>query len=105
MAICAWRRPIICGRSGASCCGTRGTAQAASLPDDGTAAPTIGPDGDVYYGVLEANFPSNHARGWMLHFSPTLTDHQDPRGVRLGRFGVDCAQRVWFLRIGADRRT
>ena len=67
--------------------------QAAPVPDDGTAAPTIGTDGDVYYGVLEANFPSNHARGWMLHFSPTLCDDQDTRGVWLGRFGVGGAQR------------
>ncbi len=45
----------------------------ASLPDDGTASPTIGPDGDVYFGVLEYNFPSNHARGWLLHFNSALT--------------------------------
>src|ERR1035441_5440926 len=32
-------------------------AQAASVPDDGTCAPTIGLDGDVFYGVLEAGFP------------------------------------------------
>ena len=66
---------------------------AATLPDDGTASPTIGPDGDVYYGVLEGNFPSNHARGWMLHFDSAADDGQDPRGVRLGRFGVDRAER------------
>ncbi len=56
----------------------------ASVPDDGTAAPTIGPDGDVYYGVLEANFPSNHARGWMLHFNARLTTNKIP-----GAFGWD----------------
>ncbi len=54
------------------------------IPDDGTASPTIGPDGDVYYGVLEANFPSNHARGWMLHFDSTLATVKTP-----GAFGWD----------------
>ncbi len=58
--------------------------QAAVVPDDGTAAPTIGLDGDVFYGVLEANFPSNHARGWMLHYSPTLSSTKIP-----GAFGWD----------------
>ncbi len=42
------------------------------VPDDGSAAPTIGPDDDVYYGVIEANFPVNHARGWLLHYDSTL---------------------------------
>ncbi len=56
----------------------------ASLPDDGTASPTIGPDGDVYFGVLEANFPSNHARGWLLHFNSALTTTKTP-----GAFGWD----------------
>jgi hypothetical protein len=56
----------------------------ASLPDDGTASPTIGPDGDVYFGVLEAYFPSNHARGWMLHFDAGLTTVKTP-----GAFGWD----------------
>jgi len=56
----------------------------ASLPDDGTATPTVGPDGDVYFGVLEANFPSNHARGWLLHFNAGLTAVKTP-----GAFGWD----------------
>jgi hypothetical protein len=58
--------------------------QAALLPDDGTAAPTIGLDGDVFYGVLESGFPSNHARGWMLHYNATLTTAKIP-----GAFGWD----------------
>jgi len=56
----------------------------ASLADDGTASPTIGPDGDVYYGVLEYNIGSNHARGWLLHFNSGLTTTKIP-----GAFGWD----------------
>jgi hypothetical protein len=62
----------------------RNSAFEAGLSDDGTASPTIGPDGDVYYGVLEANFPSNHARGWLLHFDSGLTTTKTP-----GAFGWD----------------
>jgi len=40
--------------------------------DDGTASPTVGPDGDVYFGVLENPFYSHRARGWLLHFDPDL---------------------------------
>ena len=57
---------------------------AASITDDSTASPTIGPDGDVYYGVLEGNFPSNNDRGWMLHFSGDLSTVKTP-----GAFGWD----------------
>jgi hypothetical protein len=45
----------------------------AYLVDDGTASPTVGPDGDVFLGVLENPSLSNHDRGWMLHFDSTLT--------------------------------
>jgi len=62
----------------------RNSSWNALVPDDGTASPTIGPDGDVYYGVLEADFPSNHARGWMLHFNADLTTVKTP-----GAFGWD----------------
>jgi hypothetical protein len=62
----------------------RNTAWDAALPDDGTSSPTIGPDGDVYYGVLEYNFPSNHARGWLLHFDSGLKSPKTP-----GAFGWD----------------
>ena len=44
----------------------------AVLPDDGTASPCVGPDGDVYFGVLENPFYSNHLRGWMLHYDSQL---------------------------------
>ena len=44
----------------------------AIVPEDGTASPMVGPDGHVYYGVLENPFGSNHARGWLLHFDAGL---------------------------------
>ena len=56
----------------------------AQLPDDGSASPTVGPDGDVYFGVLENPFPSNHDRGWLLHFSSNLSQTKTP-----GAFGWD----------------
>ena len=59
-------------------------ANDAFVPDDGTASPAVGPDGDVYYGVLENPALSNHDRGWMLHFNSTLTQTKLP-----GAFGWD----------------
>jgi hypothetical protein len=56
----------------------------ANLYDDGTSSPCVGPDGDVYYGVLENPFYSNHLRGWMLHFNATLSQTKIP-----GTFGWD----------------
>jgi hypothetical protein len=56
----------------------------ATIPDDGTASPTIGPDGDVYYGVLENPLGENHYRGWLLHFDSTLAHAKIP-----GAFGWD----------------
>jgi len=56
----------------------------AALPDDGTASPTVGPDGDVYIGVLESPFASNDDRGWLLHFSANLSTEKTP-----GEFGWD----------------
>jgi hypothetical protein len=56
----------------------------ANVDDDGTASPTVGPDGDVYYGVLETPWYSNNDRGWMLHFNSTLTQTKLP-----GAFGWD----------------
>src|SRR5208283_4474345 len=54
------------------------------VPDDGTASPTVGPDRDVYYGVLENPWYSNNDRGWLLHFDSTLTQTKTP-----GAFGWD----------------
>jgi len=59
-------------------------ANDAFVNDNGTASPTIGPDGNVYFGVLENPFPSNHARGWLLHFDANL----QPLGAP-GAFGWD----------------
>lgn len=58
--------------------------EAALLEDDGTASPFIGPDGDVYYGVLETPLGENHYRGWLLHFDSALTQNKIP-----GAFGWD----------------
>ncbi len=52
--------------------------QLAWIADDGTSSPTVGPDGDVYYGVLPAT--PNHFRGWMLHFSADLQTTKTPGG-------------------------
>ena len=55
----------------------------ATLSSDGSASPTIGPDGDVYFGVLESS-GENHYRGWLLHFDAGLTRSKIP-----GAFGWD----------------
>ena len=57
---------------------------AASVTNLGSASPTVGPDGDVYFGVLEGNYPSNNDRGWMLHYSGDLGTTKLP-----GAFGWD----------------
>lgn len=49
-----------------------------------SASPTVGPDGDVYSGVLENPFPDHNDRGWLLHFDSTLTLTKIP-----GSFGWD----------------
>ncbi|HKC26224.1 MAG TPA: dockerin type I domain-containing protein [Thermoanaerobaculia bacterium] len=50
----------------------------ASLRDDGTSSPTVGPDGDVYCGVLENPTGFNHYRGWLLHFDAALATTKTP---------------------------
>ena len=59
----------------------------ASITDDSSASPMVGPDGDVYYGVL--GNPFNGSRGWMLHFSGDLTQTKTPGG-----FGWDSTASV-----------
>jgi hypothetical protein len=59
-------------------------ANPAIIANDGTSSPMIGPDGDVYIGVLENPFLSNNDRGWLLHFSGDLGTEKIP-----GAFGWD----------------
>lgn len=56
----------------------------ALISPSSSASPMVGPDGDVYYGVLENPFPSHDDRGWLLHFNSTLTKTKIP-----GSFGWD----------------
>jgi hypothetical protein len=60
------------------------TRTPAFISGDSTASPTVGPDGDVYFGVLEANRPAHNYRGWLLHFDSTLAQTKIP-----GAFGWD----------------
>ena len=50
------------------------------LHSDGTSSPTVGPDGDVYFGC----WSNNNYRGFMLHYDRTLTVTKTP-----GSFGWD----------------
>jgi hypothetical protein len=54
------------------------------INDNATSSPLIAPDGDVYFGVLEANAPSHNFTGWLLHFDAALTQTKTP-----GAFGWD----------------
>jgi hypothetical protein len=60
------------------------TGQPAQIANISTASPTVGPDGDVYYGVLESTIGMHNDRGWLLHFDATLTQSKTP-----GSFGWD----------------
>jgi hypothetical protein len=59
------------------------TGQDSSVADGGTASPMVGPDGDVYFGVVDSP-PMNHFRGWMMHFNSALTQQKTT-----GAFGWD----------------
>jgi hypothetical protein len=61
----------------------------ARISDDATSCPVIGTDGRVFYGVLEATFPTHNARGWLLQFDALL----NPVGVP-GSFGWDVSPSV-----------
>lgn len=56
----------------------------AFICDCSSATPTVGPDGDVYFGVLENPFPDHNDRGWLLHFNHDLSQTKIP-----GSFGWD----------------
>jgi hypothetical protein len=60
------------------------TGTAAWVSDDATSSPLVGPDGDVYIGVLESASLSHNFRGWLLHFNAALTQARTP-----GSFGWD----------------
>jgi hypothetical protein len=54
----------------------------AGILDDGTASPLVGPDGNVFIGVM--GNPYNGSRGYLLQFNSTLTQELTP-----GAFGWD----------------
>ena len=60
------------------------TGNPAWISDDATSSPLVGPDGDVFIGVLESNAPGHNYRGWLLHFNAALTQARTP-----GSFGWD----------------
>jgi len=60
------------------------SGQPALVSDDSTASPAVGPDGDVYFGVLETVYAAHNARGWLLHYDATLAQLKTP-----GSFGWD----------------
>jgi hypothetical protein len=60
------------------------TGRPAAISTSSSASPTVGPDGDVYYGVLANPFSSHDGRGWLLHYNATLTRTKIP-----GSFGWD----------------
>ncbi len=57
-----------------------GAGTLAWLSDDSTSSPTVGLDGEVYFGVLESVFGSHNGRGWLLHFDATLATRLVPGG-------------------------
>ena len=57
-----------------------GSGTLARVSDDSTASPTVGPDGDVYFGVLETVFGTHNGRGWLLHYDATLATRFTPGG-------------------------
>ena len=60
------------------------TGAPAGVTGNSTASPTVGPDGDVYIGVLESNLPAHNYRGWLLHYDAALS-----RTKAAGAFGWD----------------
>lgn len=52
----------------------------AQLIAGGTSAPMVGPDGDVYYGVLGSDNVNRLSIGWLLHFDAGLTQAKTPGG-------------------------
>lgn len=48
------------------------TGNDAIVTNQSSASPTIGPDGDVYFGILSNPQEGHNKRGYMLHFDKTL---------------------------------
>ncbi len=54
---------------------------ASPITDDSTASVTVGPDGSVYYGVLDVNSSGQStSRGWLMHYSANLATSSTPGG-------------------------
>ncbi|WP_151083822.1 hypothetical protein [Nocardioides cynanchi] len=60
------------------------TGAPALVLDESSATPTVGPDGDVFYGVLGNPLEQHDDRGWLLHFDAHLN-----RVLTPGSFGWD----------------
>ena len=60
------------------------THEPALISGSSTATPTVGPDGDVFFGVLGNPQLEHDDRGWLLHFDSHLTTVERP-----GSFGWD----------------
>jgi len=60
--------------------GSPGGSARARISDNSTASPTVGPDGKVYFGVLENVFGSHNGRGWLLQFNAFLASSGLPGG-------------------------
>ena len=60
--------------------------KAAASNSSSTASPTIGPDGDVYFGISSED---NDERGWLLHFDSSLSVAKIP-----GLFGWDVTDSI-----------
>lgn len=60
------------------------SGQNAIASENGTSSPMVGPDGDVYYGVLGSSGGAHSQTGWLLHFDATLAITRIP-----GAFGWD----------------
>src|SRR6267142_1164787 len=56
------------------------TGDPATVDENATSSPTIGPDGDVYFAVMESTPGAHAGRGWLLHLSPDLSTSFTPGG-------------------------